>query len=260
MSVSVGQYTNIDDTADASWFISFSDSVNAIPEYGVVRQSLITQLGPLEGRHVLDVGCGPGDDTREVAELVGPSGRVVGVDRSEGMLAEARRRGGAVEFLQGDVYALPFEDETFDRVRLKLVRMHLPELDAADDELVRVLRPGGRIAVFDLDFETLAVDHPDQALTRAVHPYWVDQHKQGWCGRQTRRQFLTRGMKDVTVVPHTMQMEFGMYVRASEAAIAEAVTAGVLDSAEDWYGPLEEADRSGLFFGTLTGYVVAATR
>jgi ubiquinone/menaquinone biosynthesis C-methylase UbiE len=261
MSVSVGQYATIDDTEDASWFIGFSDSVNAIPEYRGIRESLIRELGPLEGKHVLDVGCGPGDDTRELAALAGPSGRVVGVDLSETMLAEARRRGGPVEFIQDSVYALSFADASFDRVRTKLVRQHLPDIDAADDELVRVLRPGGRLAVFDLDFETLALDHPDRETTRAFLLFWVDHHKQGWCGRQMRRRFMSRGLTDVTITPHTMEMPYEFFHNAARGALAEAEAAGALNvSAEEWWRPLAEAEAAGQFFATLTGYVLGATR
>ena len=261
MSVFAGQYTTVDETEDASWFIRFSDSVNANPGVREVRQSLITQLGPLEGQHVLDVGCGPGDDTRELATLVGPSGRVVGVDLSETMLAEARRRGGPVEFKRDDIYALSFADATFDRVRVKLVRQHLVDLDTADDELVRVLRPGGRLAAYDLDFETLAVDYPDKAVMRAFMPYWVDHHKQGWCGRQMRRRFMTRGMTDVTITPFTTEMTYEFFRRAAEGAVAEAIEAGALGmSAEEWWRPLAEADEAGHSFVSMTGYVLGATR
>ncbi|TDV52095.1 methyltransferase domain-containing protein [Actinophytocola oryzae] len=260
MSVSAGQYTAVDDTEDASWFIRFSDSVNSFPETRAVRKSLIEQLGPLDGKHILDVGSGPGDDTRELAALAGPHGRVVGVDLSEAMLAEARRRGGPVEFMSGDIHSLSFPDATFDRVRVKLVRQHSPDVDAADDELVRVLRPGGRLAVFDFDFGTLAIDHPDQETTRALMPHWVDHHKQGWCGRQMRRRFLSRGMKDVTLTPHTTQMSYEFFRRAAEGAVAEAVAAGALDSPGEWWAPLVEAEANGQFFASLTGYVLGATR
>ncbi|MFL6127354.1 methyltransferase domain-containing protein [Actinophytocola sp.] len=261
MSVSVGQYTAIDDTADASWFIRFSDSVNAIPEYRGVRATLIEQLGSLEGKHVLDVGCGPGDDTRELARLAGPSGRVVGVDLSESMLAEARRRGGPVEFRRDDVYALSFPDATFDRVRAKLVRQHLLDIDRADDELVRVLRPGGRLAVFDLDLETLALDHPDRTATRAFQQYWADHHKQGWCGRQMRRRFAARGMTDVTTTPYTVHMPYEFFRQATRGALADPEAATVLGmTPEEWWRPLAEAEEAGLFFASLTGWVLGATR
>jgi ubiquinone/menaquinone biosynthesis C-methylase UbiE len=262
MSISAGNFTTVDDTEDASWFIRFSDSVNAIPGYKGVRQSLIEQLGPLEGQHVLDVGSGPGDDTRAVAALVGPNGRVVGVDISEAMLAEARRRGGPIEFVHGDIHELPFPDASFDRVRIKLVRQHTPDIDAADDELVRVLRPGGRLAAFDLDFETLTLDHPDREITRIVERFFVDHHKQGWCGRQMRRRFMSRGMTDVTVTPHTVEMSYDFFRKAADGALDEAVAAGALDEATtaEWWAPLNEAEANDLFFCSLTGFVLGATR
>lgn len=261
MSGSVGNFTTVDDTADASWFINFTDTANALPEYSGIRESLITALGPLTGREVLDVGCGPGDDTREVAVRVGPAGRVVGADLSEAMLAEARRRGGAVEFVAGDLHELPFPSASFDGVRVKLVRMHSPNLDTADDELVRVLRPGGRLAAFDFDLETLSLDHPDRATTRAITRSWVDHHSQGWCGRQTRRRLLSRGLTDVTVTPHTVPMTYEFFRATMDGPLAEAVALGVVDvSPEDWYAPLTAAAEAGQFFCALTGYVVGATR
>jgi ubiquinone/menaquinone biosynthesis C-methylase UbiE len=262
MSSSVGQFTAVDDTADTSWFIDFMDTTNAQPEYARIRSSLITALGPLSGRTVLDVGCGTGDDTREVAELVGPTGRVVGADLSEAMLAEARRRGGPVEFVPADVHALPFPDASFDAVRVKLVRLHSPDIDGADDELVRVLRPGGRLAAFDFDVETFTLDHPDQKATRAVLNHWVDHHhREGWCGRQTRRRLLARGLTDVTVAPHTVQTTYDLFRAVINGPLAEAVALGVIDmTAEEFYAPLAEAHEKGAFFATLTGYVLGATR
>lgn len=261
MTSTVGRFTTVDDTKDVSWFIAFSDRANALPDYLGVRQSLIAELGSLAGKEVLDVGCGAGDNTRELAALVGPSGRVVGVDLSESMLAEARRRGGTVEFGYGDMHALPFPDESFDRVRVKLTRQHSPDLDAADDELVRVLRPGGRLAAFDLDFETLMVDHPDKATTRKIAQYWADHHRQSWCARQMTRRFAARGLTDVTVVPHTVRMTFDFFLPAMDGVLSEAVTSGALDvSADEWWQPLKEAEADGHFFSAITGYVAAGTR
>jgi ubiquinone/menaquinone biosynthesis C-methylase UbiE len=261
MSSSVGQFTAVDDTADADWFIRFMDVSNAIPEYGQVRRSLIVALGPLAGRRVLDVGCGTGDDTRELATLVGSAGEVVGTDLSETMLAEARRRGETARFVRDDVHASSFPDASFDRVRVKLVRQHSPAIDTADDELVRLLRPGGRLAVFDYDFETLALDHPERAATRAIVRHWVDNHREGWSGRQLRRRFAERGLTDLAVVPHTVQMPYEFFRRTMEGTLNDAVRAGVLDvSPAEWWRPLTEAAVDGHFFGSLTGFVLGATK
>jgi ubiquinone/menaquinone biosynthesis C-methylase UbiE len=258
MTGSVGQFTKVDDTADASWFIRFMDVANAVPEYGAIRSSLVRALGPLTGRSVLDVGCGTGDDSRELASL---GAEVVATDISDAMLAEARRRGGAVSFRSADVHALPFPAASFDGVRVKLVRQHSPAVDAADDELVRVLRPGGRLAVFDYDFETLALDHPDRGATRAIVRYWVDNHREGWSGRQLRRRFAQRGLTDISITPHTVQMPFGFFRSSMEGTLAAAAASGAVDvDPMEWWRPLEEAEADGHFFAGLTGYVLGATR
>lgn len=258
MTSSVGQFTKVDDTADASWFIRFMDVANAVPEYGEIRSSLIRALGELPGRSILDVGCGTGDDARELATL---GGRVTATDISDAMLAEARRRGGDVTFVREDVHALTFPDASFDGVRVKLVRQHSPDVDTADDELVRVLRPGGRLAVFDYDFETLALDHPDRRATRAIVRYWVDNHREGWSGRQLRRRFASRGLSDLGITPHTVQMPYEFFRSSMEGALSQAVADGVVDvDPVSWWRPLEEAEASGHFFAGLTGYVLGATR
>lgn len=258
MSSSVGQFTTVDDTADASWFIRFMDVANAVPEYGEIRRSLIAALGDLTGRRVLDVGCGTGDDTREIAEL---AGSVVGTDLSEAMLAEARSRGGDVEFTREDVHALSFADASFDCVRVKLVRQHSPDIDRCDDELVRVLRPGGRLAIFDYDFETLTLDHPDRATTRAIVDHWVDNHREGWSGRQLLRRFAARGLTELSITPHPVLMPYEFFRSSMAGTLTEAVSSGALDvSPAEWWRPLEEAQSAGHFFAGLTGYVLGATR
>jgi ubiquinone/menaquinone biosynthesis C-methylase UbiE len=100
-------------------------------ELGIVR-------GLAGGREVLEVGCGTGLIMRG---LDGRAKRLVGVDISPGMLAEARRRG--FEVLEGRAEKLPFADESFDLAYSFKVLAHVPEIELALREMARVLRPGG---------------------------------------------------------------------------------------------------------------------
>lgn len=106
----------------------------------------IARLQP--GDHVLDVGCGTGLVALRAAKLVGPSGRVVGVDISPGMIEAARRADpGRVQFSVMDAEALGFEPGTFDAVISLFAVLHFWDISRAVGEMHRVLRPGGRLAV-----------------------------------------------------------------------------------------------------------------
>lgn len=97
--------------------------------------------------HVLDVACGTGATTREVAARVGPKGRVVGLDRNDGMLAVAARRAPEIEWVEGLAETLPFEDNSFDIVLCQFGLMFFDDRATALSEMRRVVRPGGRIAL-----------------------------------------------------------------------------------------------------------------
>lgn len=99
------------------------------------------------GQRVLDVGCGTGVFTRAAAERVGPAGEIIGLDINEGMLAVARRKAPHIEWRSGPAEALPFEDNRFDAVACQFALMFFAERRAALREMVRVLRPGGWLAV-----------------------------------------------------------------------------------------------------------------
>ena len=99
------------------------------------------------GDRVLDVACGTGVVTLEAARRVGPAGAAVGLDVNEGMLAVARRKAPQLEWRQGRAEALPFDTGTFDAVTSQFALMFFEDRPAALAEMLRVLRPGGWLAV-----------------------------------------------------------------------------------------------------------------
>lgn len=99
------------------------------------------------GQRVLDVACGTGVLARAVAARVGPAGTVAGVDLNDGMLAVARRKAPTIEWTQGRAEALPLENDRFDAVVSQFGLMFFDDRHAALREMVRVLRPGGRLSV-----------------------------------------------------------------------------------------------------------------
>jgi ubiquinone/menaquinone biosynthesis C-methylase UbiE len=129
------------------------------------------------GDSLLDVGCGPGTITADLATLVSP-GLVTGIDLSEEVIEVASREthglhGGNLRFMVDDVYDLSFKDATFDVVYAHQILQHLSSPVDALVEMRRVLRDGGLLAVRDADFGAFAWFPGDDRLSR-----WMDLYHQ----------------------------------------------------------------------------------
>jgi SAM-dependent methyltransferase len=117
--------------------------------------ALFRQWGPVvaeaagikAGQRVLDVACGTGVLALAAAERVGPNGSVAGLDINEEMLAIARRKSDAIAWRHGRAEALPFPDQDFDAVVSQFGFMFFDDRPKAAREMMRVLRPGGHLAV-----------------------------------------------------------------------------------------------------------------
>lgn len=132
--------------------------------------SLLPHLKP--GMRVLDCGCGPGSITLGLAAAVAPA-ETIGVDRSARAIELANtlaKESGVANatFREADVHALPFESEAFDAVFTHALLQHLPDPQRAVDEMVRVLKPGGVIALADFDYGGCLIWPHDPVLDLAA--------------------------------------------------------------------------------------------
>jgi demethylmenaquinone methyltransferase/2-methoxy-6-polyprenyl-1,4-benzoquinol methylase len=141
------------------------DVMNRVMTVGLDRRwrRLTAQATVRPGDRVLDACCGTGDLALEALKA---GGDVVGLDFSGRMLERASRKSSAVEWVQGDVTALPYEDGSFDAVTVGFGIRNVPELEAGLHELARVLRPGGR-------FGCLEITRP-RGVLRPFFRLWFD--------------------------------------------------------------------------------------
>jgi demethylmenaquinone methyltransferase/2-methoxy-6-polyprenyl-1,4-benzoquinol methylase len=124
------------------------DLMNRITTMGLDRGWRRLAAGVVRpGDRVLDAACGTGDLALEAARA---GGTVTGLDFSERMLERARRKSDTIEWVRGDVLALPFGDETFDAATIGFGIRNVSDLEGGLRELARVLRPGGLLAVLEI--------------------------------------------------------------------------------------------------------------
>ena len=114
---------------------------------GEFAPRMVAEARIQRGQRVLDVACGTGVLAREAAKRVGPTGSVVGLDLDPGMLAVAARLASGIEWRQGGAESLPFEERSFDAVVSQFGLMFFTDRNRALREMLRVLAPGGRMAV-----------------------------------------------------------------------------------------------------------------
>jgi ubiquinone/menaquinone biosynthesis C-methylase UbiE len=262
-------FTNVDGTADPHSHVNYLDAMSALEQTRAIKRRSFAMLEARLDAHILDVGCGTGDDVRTLAQTVGSKGRVVGVDSSETLIAEARKRAEGtnlpVEFCVGSIYQLDFADSIFDACRAERVFMHLDDPRRALAEMMRVVKQQGIVTVFDPDWETLIVDASNREVTRKILNYGCDHGANGWIGRQLVGLFRELGLKDIAVNPETfVTMDFALANQAFafQRDVEGATQAGMIsaDEAASWLADQEQRAQEERFFTAVMSFGVSGKK
>lgn len=250
---------------DSEAVFRWLDGADESPLIQQVKRRMLDICPVGEGDQVLDVGCGLGHEVRRLAQLVGPQGRVVGIDANPAMIAEARRRAAGsalpVSFEVGDAQQVGFADGSFDLCRTERVLRYLDRPQAALAEMVRLTRPGGSVLAFDFDSDQTVIDAPDPALVRRIAEVLDAAVPHPWIGRQLFGLFQRAGLRDVRVVPHALCFSgtagFAVYQRLNRGTIDRAVQTGQVSASDAaaWWAALERAAEAGTFFSAVLGFI-----
>lgn len=165
-------YRSVDAQQNTSILVTGMDTTAGWPAVRRLRAWERERLALTEGESLLDVGCGPGPVVIDLSSAVAPTGSALGVDVSDAMVSEARRRaaeaGAAVEFQVADALSLPVATGTIDACRSERMLQWVSDIEGAAGEIVRVLRPGGRLVLTDTDWGSMTLDLPDSELVGSV--------------------------------------------------------------------------------------------
>jgi ubiquinone/menaquinone biosynthesis C-methylase UbiE len=262
----VTQFHSVDQATNPEFFAQFMNTSHRLQTAQAYKQEMREQLAIQEGATLLDVGCGAGQDTLELARAVGPRGRVVGIDNSSTMLQEARAHAAQeqlpLEYVLADATRLPFADASFDGCQISRVLGHLREPALALTEMTRVARPGAQIVAADSDLDLTAVDIPDRALARKIIHAACEQMAQGWIGRQLPRLFRHAGLSNISIQGRVMQLDYAFFQLAFRGILQRAQSSGAV-SAEElarfWY-ELEQAEQEQRFFAGAAGFIVSGRK
>ncbi len=233
------------------------------------RRMALDALYLSEGDTVVDIGCGNGLLTEEIARAVGKTGHVIGVDPSKDMRAAASARCEAFQTVQirdGLADALPVQDAVADKAVAVQVLEYLPDIPAAVGEAFRILRPGGRFVAVDTGFKTLDWFSDDGGRMRQVLSAWdhhyIEARTAGLWPNLTR----DAGFGAIEVVPFTFcdvtLRPDGIAFMLMHLMSRYAVENGYMDKIETtaWFDEQVDLARQGRFFFSLTYYRMSAIK
>ena len=251
---------SIDDHAVAQ-MVAILDQQDAMPSIERLRAWALDKAGLRPGESAVDVGSGTGTMTRRMSAAVGAEGRAVGIEPN-GMLrgvAEGRAaaEGVGAIFCQGLATEIPLPDASVDLVWCERVLQHVPDAQAAIDEMARVLRPGGRALLLDSDHGSRVNSDIDPEVAHAITVAFMAQLANADAARHIPRQAAAAGLvvdpdigSSAVIYPQDLLTDFPMLRMAAEHAVLDGTI--TQEQADEAIRGQSEAARHGWALSTVT--------
>ena len=237
----------------------------------VVRQRMRTLevLKLQTGETVLDVGCGSGLLTQDMATLAGEQGRVVGIDNSQDMLLLAEQR--CSEFSQVNLKLCGIESISektgeFDAVTCIQVLLYVPDVSAALSEMYRVLKPGGRIAIMETDWRGTVLNSFDESLTRKMLTSWDDAVSSPNLPARLAPLMKSQGFAAISVdafpIVNTSYTRGSWSIEMLEQFAEHAQEQGAVSTVESetWLNDIQSKGKESCYFFSVNRFIFTAVK
>lgn len=241
-----------------------------------------TLLDPQPGMRVLDIGCGTGADLARLAQYVGSSGRVIGLDHDNNLVKEARATVKTLSLdnafiVQGKAEQMSLPSHEFDRVRADRVLQHVPHPRLVLDEALRVLRPGGILTLVEPDWGAIALtpggldSDDDDSVLAAILTRYKERLAHATIGRQLytllhqQNKPSSLGWAKVQVRPIAFALtswpvaDAVLQLSASARALMEEHT-HQRERMTKWLSRVQRAHNDGVFFASVPLFFAVARK
>lgn len=252
----------------AALLADFLDEVDRMPGIQRIKADMLRAQELRPGERVLDVGCGSGIEVIKQA-TEHPEVSFTGLDQNGDLLAIARERGAHlanVEWIESSLEDADLPAEQFDVIRTERVLIYAPgaALGRQLDILLRLLRPGGRLVLFELDYGGLMLpvgDH-DEDVVRELNAIMEEAMPQAWAGRRIPVELAARGMADVVAQPYSFLASEPVWQRIVHDTVRAALDRDAVPRPKllAWLEDHAKTAAEHPFRGAFTGVLTRARR
>lgn len=239
------------------------------PEVVAQRHVLLQRIATRSGERALDIGCGPGFVTEELARAVGSAGAVHAMDTSESSVMMTRRRCSEFANVQvqvADATQLPYADGQFDLAISTQVYEFVADVPRALSELCRVLRPGGRAAIIDTDWQTILWHTSDPARMNRVLKAWDEHLAHPDLPRTLGPLLRTAGFSvlECKVIPYLdvayRPENYSFHMTKTVRGFVRGKHGITREEADAWAGEFQEVADAGAYFFCLNRFLFLAEK
>lgn len=258
----------IDQESDAGRFVAYLDAQSSNSFWQLRKRESIDALHLRGEARGIDVGCGLGNEVRTMAEGLGERGLAVGLDSSQALIKEASARTSRATsafFAAADGHAIPFADDSFSGARAERMLQHVQDPAGVVADMVRVVEPGGRVAMIEPDWDTLVIDAEPLDLTRLFCRGWTEGVRHPNVGRELVGMMSHAGLDRIEVWPVTWlipsfeiaDQQFSISAMSDRAVELQHTTE---EEARSWFDDVRDREAHREFFAAVTYFFVTAVK